>query len=178
MIHRAEIKRPVYIIIGIPNLYNTRVVLMCRYSFTCTWMRIRETNFRRYARKIFIKYLCNFPTINNGIIVFTQNNVVAISEFFIWEKWRNSAPEWFVLLTAIVIKISCHRLLSKGNHFISLTPIFVPEFGSKLTKFVTMTLPMRVLVYQAISSASSKISMTWKGADCKSYRKSTSLKCL
>ena len=43
---------------------------------------------------------------------------------------------------------------------------------------VSMTSRMSVLVYQAMSSASSKISTTWNGADCRSKRKLAPLKCL
>ena len=129
MVDSLKIKRLYIITVGISNIYDTWVIVVCRNGLIWCGMFVIEAYFRGNTGEICIKNFCYFIAANNSVITFAQNSVVAIWELFVRKKKRrNGAPKGFILFRTIVFKIFRNGLFPQRHHTISLTPILFPVF--------------------------------------------------
>ena len=135
--HAMKFKRSVCIAVGIPNLNYTQVILISSNGFAGRKILIGEANIRGKTWEIVIKNLRNFSGINNGVVIFTQDNIVSVLKFLVREDRRDSLPERLILFSTFVVKVFRHGFLSGSDNFVTLTPIFTAEFGPKFAKFIS-----------------------------------------
>ena len=102
--HRMKFKRFICIAVGISNHYYTRVILMNSNGFAGRKILIRETDIRGKTSKIVVENLRNFSAINNGVVIFTQDDIISISKFLVREELRDSLPKRFILFSTFVVK--------------------------------------------------------------------------
>ena len=141
MVNYLQSKTMGFITIGISNLYDTWVILVSWNGLFCSGMLILETNFRRYIWEISVKNLGYFTTVNNSAFIFTQYDMISISELLSETKGDIVRQKVLSCLAQLFSKYFAIDFFAQWHHMISQAPIFFPTLFAKCSEFVSIHIP-------------------------------------